>query len=51
MFFNKYEINDLLYSYLFKTVCTEENTKEYVETRKLKRCVKKFNFSKKINNK
>jgi hypothetical protein len=45
--FNKYDINDLLYCYLFKNGCTKEETKEYVETRKLKRYVKKFNRPKK----
>jgi hypothetical protein len=45
--FNKYEINDLLYCYLFKNGCTKEETKEYVETRKLKRYVKKYNLQRK----
>ena len=49
--FNKYEIGEALYSQLFKNCCTEEEIKEYVETRKLKRYVKKYNLSKKINNK
>ncbi len=34
--FNKYEINEALYSQLFKNGCTEEDIEEYVETRKLK---------------
>ena len=45
--FNKYEIGEALYSQLFKNCCTEEEIKEYVETRKLKRYVKKYNLSKK----
>ena len=45
--FNKYETNDLLYCYLFKNGCTKEETKEHVETRKLKRYVKKYNRPKK----
>ena len=45
--FNKYEICEALYSQLFKNGCTEEEIKEYVETRKLKRYVKKYNLSKK----
>ena len=56
--FNKYEIGEALYSQLFKNCCTEEENccteeeiKEYVETRKLKRYVKKYNLSKKIDNK
>ncbi len=43
--FHKYEIGEALYC------CTEEEIKEYVETRKLKRFVKKYNLSKKSNNK
>jgi hypothetical protein len=46
--FNKYEIGEALYSQLFKNCCTEEEIKEYVETRKLKRYVKKYNLSKKV---
>ncbi len=46
--FNKYEIGEALYSQLFINCCTEEEIKEYVETRKLKRYVKKYNLS--INN-
>ena len=45
--FIKYEISEALYSQLFKNGCTEEEIKEYVETRKLKRYVKKYNLSKK----
>jgi len=45
--FNKYEIGEVLYCYLFKTCCTEEEIKEYVETRKLKRFIKNYNLSKK----
>jgi hypothetical protein len=45
--FNKYEISEALYSQLFKNGCTEEDIREYVETRKLKRYVKKYNLSKK----
>jgi hypothetical protein len=44
---NKNEIGEALYSQLFKNCCTEEEIKEYVETRKLKRYVKKYNLSKK----
>ena len=33
--FNKYEIGEALYSQLFKNCCTEEEIKEYVETRNL----------------
>ena len=33
--FNKYEINEAIYSQLFKNCCTEEEIKEYVETRNL----------------
>ena len=46
--FDKYEIGEALYSQLFKKCCTEEEIKEYVETRKLKRYVKKYNLSKKV---
>ena len=45
--FNKYEIGEALYSQLFKNCCTEAEIKEYVETRKLTRYVKKYNLSKK----
>ena len=45
--FNKYEIGEALYSQLFLNCHTEEEIKEYVETRKLKRYVKKYNLSKK----
>ena len=45
--FNKYEINDALYSQLFKSCCTPEEIKEYVITRKLTKYVKKYNLSKK----
>ena len=45
--FNKDEIGEALYSQLFKNCCTEEEIKEYVETRKLKLYVKKYNLSKK----
>ncbi len=38
------------YSQLFKNCCTEEEIKEYVETRKLKRQVKIYNLSKKKKN-
>ena len=46
--FIKYEISEALYSQLFKNGCTEEEIKEYVETRKLKRYIKKYNLSKKL---
>ncbi len=46
--FNKYEINKALYSQFFKNCCTEQEIKEFVETRKLKRYVKIFNLSKKV---
>ena len=46
--FIKYEISEALYSQLFKNGCTEDEIKEYVETRKLKRYVKKYNLSKKL---
>ncbi len=42
--FIKYEICEALYSQLLKNCCTEEEFKEYVETRKLKRYVKKYNL-------
>ena len=45
--FIKYEISEALYSQLFKNGCTEEEIKAYVETRKLKRYIKKYNLSKK----
>jgi hypothetical protein len=46
--FIKYEISEALYSQLFKNGCTEEEIKEYVETRKLKKYIKKYNLSKKL---
>ena len=46
--FIKYEISEALYSQLFKNGCTEDEIKEYVETRKLKRYIKKYNLSKKL---
>ncbi len=45
--FNKYEIGEALHSQLFKDCHTEEEIKEYVETRRLKRFVKTYNLSKK----
>ena len=45
---NKYEVGEAIYSQLFKNGCTEEEIKEYVETRKLKRYIKKYNLSKKL---
>ncbi len=45
--FNKYEKGEALYSQLVKNCCTEAEIKEYVETRKLKLYVKKYNLSKK----
>ncbi len=39
------------YCYLYRTGCTEEDSKEYVETCKLKWYVKKYNLSNIINNK
>ena len=46
--FIKYEISEALYSQLFKDGCTEDEIKEYVETRKLKKYIKKYNLSKKL---
>ncbi len=37
---NKYEIDEALYSQLFKNCCTEEEIDEYIETRKLTKYVK-----------
>ncbi len=39
--FHKYEIGEFLYSQLFKLCCTDEEIKEYVETRKLTKYVEK----------
>jgi hypothetical protein len=47
--YNKYEIGEALYSQLFENCCTEEEIKIYVETRKLKRYVKKHNLSNRNN--
>jgi hypothetical protein len=44
---NKYERNEALHSELFKNCFTQEEIKQYVETRKLKIFVKSYNFSKK----